>query len=119
MARIKSILKRVNATVDPALSNAPKTYRGLVLDPGAYSCEFNNQRVSLTPVEFRMLSALAKQPGQVVRREELCAQAYEDHRIVSVQTVNTHIKNLRRKLNDVSSDGDLIHSVYGVGYKLE
>lgn len=116
IARVQAILRRVKSLAEP---DGAKDYRGLILDESAFSCEFQGQKVALTPVEFRMLAALAKKPGHVMKREQLCSHAYEDHRVVSVQTINTHIKNLRRKLNEVSTDGDLIHSVYGVGYKLE
>lgn len=116
VARVQAILKRVKAVEDVG---STQNYRGVVLNESAYSCEVQGQKVALTPVEFRMLLAMAIRPGQVMRREQLCAHAYDDNRIVSVPTINTHIKNLRKKLNDVSTDGDLIHSVYGVGYKLE
>ncbi|MCL4149422.1 UNVERIFIED_CONTAM: hypothetical protein GTU68_042866 [Idotea baltica] len=116
VARVQAILRRISVLEN---ATAQENYRGLVLNESAFSCEFENQKVALTPVEFRMLAALAKQPGHVMRREQLCSHAYEDHRVVSVQTINTHIKNLRRKLNEVSEHGDIIHSVYGVGYKLE
>jgi len=45
--------------------------------------------------------------------------AYQDQRVVSDRTIDSHVKNLRRKLNSQSQSGDLIHSVYGMGYKLE
>ena len=45
--------------------------------------------------------------------------AYTDERIVSDRTIDTHIKNIRRKLNDVIDGKELLHSIYGVGYKLE
>lgn len=45
--------------------------------------------------------------------------SYPDHRIVSDRTIDSHIKNLRKKLTDAMDTEDLIHSIYGVGYKLE
>ena len=44
---------------------------------------------------------------------------YDDHRIVTDRTVDSHVKNLRRKLEQASPERELIHSIYGVGYKLE
>jgi two-component system response regulator BaeR len=44
---------------------------------------------------------------------------YSDHRIVSDRTIDSHIKKLRKKIADISPDAEIIHSVYGVGYKFE
>ena len=52
-------------------------------------------------------------------RDGLLDRLYEDHRVVNDRTVDTHVKNLRRKLMQVVKDRDLIHSVYGIGYKFE
>ena len=75
--------------------------------------------LELTPVEFRLLAVLAAVPGRVLRRDGLLDRLYEDHRVVNDRTVDTHVKNLRRKLMQVVKDRDLIHSVYGIGYKFE
>jgi two-component system response regulator BaeR len=61
---------------------------------------------------------LASIPGRVFPRDQLIDQVYDDHRVVTDRTIDSHIKNLRRKLSVVSAD-ELIRSVYGVGYKLE
>jgi len=73
--------------------------------------------LSLTPVEFRLLGRLAAQPGRVFSRQQLMDALYRDHRVVSERTVDSHVKNLRRKLAAVGPDP--IDSVYGVGYRLE
>ncbi|MEM8817870.1 MAG: winged helix-turn-helix domain-containing protein, partial [Pseudomonadota bacterium] len=59
------------------------------------------------------------QPGRVFSRNQLMNQIYLDGRIVSDRTVDSHIKNLRHKLEACSGSDDLIRSIYGVGYKLE
>ena len=84
-----------------------------------HSVKFDGRRIQLTPVEFRLLRALAAAPGRVVPREKLLAQLYEDHRVVTERTVDAHVKNLRRKLEEVRPGEELVRSIYGVGYKLE
>ena len=91
----------------------------LVIDEGRHQVRLEDRPLDLTPVEFRLLATLAAAPGRVLRRDALLDRLYADHRVVSDRTVDTHVKNLRRKLAQVVSDRDLIHSVYGVGYKFE
>lgn len=73
----------------------------------------------LTPVEFKRLTTLARRPGRVDRRDELLDLIYDDFRAVSDRTIDSHSKNLRRKIERVLPNRPLIQSVYGIGYKLE
>jgi two-component system response regulator BaeR len=75
--------------------------------------------LDLTPVEFRLLAALVSQPGRIFSRTQLMERLYEDNRIVTDRTVDSHVKNLRKKIAAHHSETELIHSVYGVGYKFE
>ncbi len=111
VARIKAVLRRGERAVPPNL--------GLALDEERYEAMLDGQPLSLTPVEFRLLKTLAARPGRIFPRGELLDGLYNDHRVVADRTVDSHVKNLRRKLQKVRSDEDVIHSVYGVGYKLE
>jgi len=77
------------------------------------------QRFELTPVEFRMLKVLLTRPGRMLSRDQLMQACYDDHRIVSDRAIDSHIKNLRRKIGEITGDTTLIHSIYGVGYKIE
>ena len=70
-------------------------------------------------MEFRLLHALASRPGRVFGREQLLDRFYDDGRVVTDRAVDSHVRNLRGKLEAASPDRPLIHSVYGVGYKLE
>src|SRR5438477_193693 len=58
-------------------------------------------------------------PGRVFSRDKLLQRLYEDHRVVTDRTVDAHVKNLRRKLEEVRPGNDPVRSIYGVGYKLE
>ncbi len=118
VARVRAILRRVQqypvATTDNKIE-----YRGIVLSPERFQCRIGEQVLDLTPVEFRMLQALISQPGRMYSRESLMRASYLDDRIVSDRTIDSHIKNLRKKLSDPLGDEEIIHSIYGMGYKIE
>jgi two-component system, OmpR family, response regulator BaeR len=114
VARVRAVLRRQAGRAQPGGGVA-----GLVIDPGAYRAALHGVPLDLTPVEFRLLETFAAQPGRVFSRAALLERIYDDHRIVSDRTVDSHIKNLRRKLGAAAPDSDLVQSVYGVGYRLE
>ena len=108
VARVRAILRR---------RRTPST--ALVLDDERHVAELDGRALDLTPVEFRLLRALASAPGRVFARERLLERLYEDHRVVTDRTVDAHVKNLRRKLEEVRPGEELVRSIYGVGYTLE
>jgi two-component system response regulator BaeR len=108
VARVKAILRRGRMA-----SSA------LVLDEAKHRAELDGRALDLTPVEFRLLGTLASAPGRVFPRDKLLERLYADHRVVTDRTVDAHVKNLRRKLEEVRPGQDLVRSIYGVGYKLE
>ncbi|APV51253.1 two-component system response regulator BaeR [Betaproteobacteria bacterium GR16-43] len=112
VARVKAVLRR------GARAKAGKD-TGLALDESRYEAVLDGHALELTPVEFRLLSALASRPGRIFPRADLLDKLYVDHRVVSDRTVDSHVKNLRKKLEAIRPGDDLVHSVYGVGYKLE
>ena len=79
----------------------------------------HGHELELTVVEFKLLEFLSANPGRIYGRNKLMDQIYPDQRIVSDRTIDSHIKNLRKKLAGVSPDTEIIHSVYGVGYKYD
>jgi two-component system response regulator BaeR len=108
VARVRAILRRGRGSTT-----------GLVLNEDKHLAELDGRALELTPVEFRLLRALASAPGRVFPRERLLERLYDDHRVVTDRTVDTHVKNLRRKLEEVRPGEELVRSIYGVGYKLE
>ncbi len=110
VARVKAVLRRMGAQA-PTL--------GLELDARTFHARYQGVALDLTPVEFRMLAALAARPGQVLSRDQLMNHIYQDHRVVADRTVDSHVKNLRRKLTAIAPGQDPLRSVYGVGYSLE
>ena len=112
VARVKAVLRRAGGVGQ----NTPVS--GLKIDEELHTATINNRQLKLSPVEFALLSHLAAQPGRVFSRDQLMSSIYSDYRIVSDRTVDTHVKNLRRKLAESGPGTDLIESVYGVGYRL-
>lgn len=113
VARVKAILRRA------AGGGAAAERAELAIDEPRMRAVLDGRRLDLTPVEFNLLATLARHPGRVYRRDELLDQIYDDYRDVSDRTIDSHVKNLRRKLETAAPQRALIHSVYGIGYKLE
>ena len=97
----------------------PIAASGFEIDELRHVARFDGQALELTRVEFRILLALLDPPGRVLSRDQLLDRMYDDQRIVGDRTVDSHMTNLRRKLQAVRADSECIHSVYGLGYKLE
>jgi two-component system response regulator BaeR len=76
------------------------------------------QVVELTAIEFNLLTILNNKPGRIYSRAQLIDLIYQDNHIVSECTIDSHIKKLRKKLNAIASENELVESVYSVGYKL-
>ena len=112
VARVKTVLRR---SVEHQASVAP----GLVLDPERFSALLYGRDLDLTAVEFKLLHFLQQNPGRIYSRSQLMDRIYSDQRIVSDRTIDSHIKKLRKKLAAVAPEEELIHSIYGVGYKFE
>ena len=113
----RELVARVRAVLRRSRQQAPSL--GLELDTRSFQARYKGVLLELTPVEFRMLVALAARPGQVLSRDQLMNHIYQDHRVVADRTVDSHVKNLRRKLSVVRPEHDPLRSVYGVGYSLE
>ena len=116
LARARALLRR-SRDWKSAAANSANT--GLELDEDRFEARWRGRKLDLTPVEFRLLKALVHRPGHVMSRAQLLEQLYMDHRVVSDRTVDSHIKNVRRKFEDAETGSDPIRSIYGVGYKYE
>ncbi len=113
IARVKAVLRRAQ----PEQADATEEDT-LKIDPEAHRAWLDDHELDLTPVEFRLLRTLAAAPGRIFSRDQLLDHLYDDHRVVTDRTVDSHIKNLRRKLEAVR-EGETIRSIYGVGYRLD
>jgi two-component system, OmpR family, response regulator BaeR len=117
VARVRAVLRRYRGRSSAA--QAAGDTPGLVIEPASYRAELDGEKLDLTPVEFRLLETLAAHPGRVFSRAQLLEHLYDDHRVVSDRTVDSHVKNLRRKLTAAAPGRELLQSVYGVGYRFE
>lgn len=111
VARIKAVLRRSPMHPAPA--------RMLEIDVEARTARARSQPLDLTPTEFSLLAAMARRPGTIFSRAQLLDLVSRDNLDVTDRAIDSHIKNLRRKLALPLPGVDVIHSVYGLGYRLE
>ncbi len=114
IARVEALAKRGRG----GQTNPARPDGGLVLDPVLHAIAVGERQVRLTPTEFRMLAALTSRPGEVVRRHVVVAAAWPDGAQVSENTIDTYIRRLRVKLDEVGSPTALT-TVRGVGFTLQ
>ena len=112
IARIKAVLRRTGSQAQTQTSE-------LQLDPDRLRVRGGGREIELTAVEFALLQTLSGNPGRIFSRDRLMDLIYTDHRVVSDRTIDSHVKKLRRRLTELLPDQELIHSVYGVGYRYE
>lgn len=113
VARVKAVLRRSANEQPPGVTPV------LQLDEERFQATLHGHDLELTVVEFKLLSFLSANPGKIYNRTKLMDHIYPDQRVVSDRTIDSHIKNLRKKISGVSPETELIHSVYGAGYKYE
>ena len=114
VARVRAVLRRSAQAALPA-----QTAATLVLDEAQWQATLQGSPLQLTRREFRLLQALARHPGRIFSRGQLLELAYDQAEDVNERAVDSHIKNLRRKLTTAAPAHDWIRSVYGVGFSFE
>lgn len=115
-ARVKAVLRRMETEPDDAGENLFRS-GGLEVDFRQYECHKNGKEVSLTAHEFELLKYLLRNRGRVINRNELLDEIWGKDVFVAPRTVDTHMANLRKKIEDDPSRPRLIISIRGVGYK--
>lgn len=111
MARIKAILRRAGS--------ASTTPEALLLDEAARSVKVHGRALDLTPSEYAILAALARRPGQVLSRAQLLDAARADNLDATDRAIDSHVKNLRRKIDGAAPGLEPIRSIYGLGYRYD
>jgi two-component system response regulator BaeR len=106
VARVKAILRRAGVAATP-----------LAIDAAACRASVHGRPLDLTRTEFALLAALASRPGQVFSRARLLELAHEDSLEVTDRAIDSHIKNLRRKLDAAAPGFEPIRAIYGLGYR--
>ncbi|OUR70074.1 two-component system response regulator BaeR [Marinomonas sp. 42_23_T18] len=114
VARVKANLRRVSFDQ----IEEPNT-EGFELDVDRLRVTYKGELIDLTTVEFQLLQLLISEPGRVFGREIIMKRIYTDSRVVSDRTIDSHIKKLRKRISIVAPELNVIHSVYGAGYRFE
>ncbi|NDL66483.1 response regulator transcription factor [Anaerotalea alkaliphila] len=117
VARVKALLRRSTFPAEEALETLDFDGGALVIDPSAHVVWKRGASLSLTPSEFKLLLTLARRPRKVFTREELIQIAFEDDYAGYDRTIDSHIKNLRAKLEDDPRNSRYISTVRGIGYR--
>ncbi len=117
VARVNAILRRVSD--EPILLTNTIAFNGndLVIDNLSYEVKKNDNSVNLTPNEYKILITMTKYPKKTFTREELISMALGEDFDGYDRTVDTHIKNLRQKIETDPKNPKYILTVHGVGYR--
>lgn len=116
-ARIEAVMRRANTDMLPALTRSSFNSGDLIVDFDSYSVMKAAQEVKLTPNEYKILATLIKYPSKVFTRDELIAIAFGDNFEGYDRTIDSHVKNLRQKLENDPKNPVYVKTIHGVGYK--
>ena len=118
IARIKVLFRRAAMNQSPGREPEERFQVGpLELDLQRFTVRWNDRPVDLTVTEFMMLHALVRHPGHVKTRKQLTKDGYPHDSYVSDRTIDSHIKRLRRKFEEIDPSFNAIETVYGMGYR--
>jgi two-component system OmpR family response regulator len=116
VSRVKAVLRRTEGKMMP---KGQLAIADLSIDKEKRSVRLGDKPIGLTPIEFDLLMALAENPGRVYSRMQLLDKVQGDAYDGYDRTIDSHIKNLRKKIEPDPTSPRLLITVYGVGYKLE
>ena len=112
VARVRALLRHSQGM----LKHTPSLWE---VDEASFRIRWRGEWLNLTRIEFMMLRLLLSRPGRVYSRDQLLATVHDSQRDISDRAIDTHVKNLRKKIQAVDADCDCIASVYGVGYRFD
>ena len=115
MARVRALLRRT--AIDTPDLGQPITYRHIEIDPARRRVRVRERDVELTSNEFQLLSVLLASPGIVFSREALLSRVWNNETFVTVRSVDTLVKRVRKKIESDPAEPDVILTVWGTGYK--
>lgn len=116
VVRVKTIFRRVNTD---QYENTLINTGNLTIDIQKHTVELDGRQIDLTPTEFDILTTMARQPRRVFSRQQLLEYITDNLYEGYDRTIDTHIKNLRNKLETDPKNPSMIHTVFGLGYKFE
>lgn len=118
MARVRALLRRgAVRTSDAVETTTPIVYRHITVDPAKRTVKVGTRVVDLTTNEFQLLLVLVSNPGIVFSREALLSRVWKDQTFVTVRSVDTLVKRLRKKIEENPADPRIVLTVWGAGYK--
>ncbi len=118
VARVNALLRRTRLDQLPSATPRVLMCAGLRLDLDQRTAEVNGRSVELTRTEFNLLQAFIENPGYTLTRDDLLEKAVGYAYEGMGRALDTHIRNLRRKIEPDPDDPTYIETVYGVGYRL-
>jgi DNA-binding response OmpR family regulator len=116
--RVRAILRRVERITSPPATE-PIDHAGLSVDPARRKVSVDGEEVQLTPLEFEILLALAREPGVVLSREQLMDRVWGYRDYAGGRVVDSHVARIRRKLGEDGAEPRFVRTVHGVGYAFE
>lgn len=116
MARVRSVLRRTVSAHEKGKDDS-FSYQGLCINYGTHSVTVEDEKVDLSPTEFRLLKFLSQHPGRVYTRDQLLDYIWGDDAFVEPRTVDVHIRRLRAKIDDDPSRPRYIITERGFGYR--
>jgi DNA-binding response OmpR family regulator len=119
VARVKAILRRARPAPPPQQTEPILDFKDLVIDTAKRQVRLNGDVISLRAKEYDLLVELAGRPGVVFTREKLLQDVWGYDFFGDSGTIDVHVRRLRAKLNDDSSNPRYIETVWGVGYRLK
>ena len=115
--RVRAILRRVERIESAQRhDDGPIELHGLRVDPARRRVDVDDEEISLTPLEFEILLALAREPGVVLSRDQLMDRVWGYRDYAGGRVVDSHVARIRRKLGEDGNDPRFIRTVHGVGY---
>jgi two-component system response regulator BaeR len=119
VARVRALVRRSEGRLAGQTAIPVEGSGGFAVDAAGQRVLWRDAAINVTPIEFRLLRALLAQPGRVFERTQLLDLLHEDFRDVSDRAIDSHVKNLRRKLAAVLPEHNCIVAVYGHGYRFD
>ena len=117
-ARVKAILRRLER-MKAERDTGPIERNGLAIDPNRRRVSVDGEEIGLTPLEFEILLALARDPGVVLSRDQLMDKVWGYRDYAGGRVVDSHVARIRRKLGEDGNEPRFIRTVHGVGYAFQ
>ncbi len=116
-ARIEAVMRRSSEDMMPLVMKNSYHEGDLTVDFDSYTITKQNEEVKLTPNEYKILATLIKYPNKVFTRDELIASAFGDEFEGYDRTIDSHVKNLRQKIETDPKNPVYVKTIHGIGYK--